>query len=141
MRHMSHKLVLLEYCTQPIFCGIYAITDNYDTSSGNITTLISDHFAQLLMIKKCHLMSVTNYATIQFMTTLTLGRKSLFTIIRKLNGHPSVIQVYLSMNILKQVLFDIRAGNSNLAKSLSEKGNHAMYQDKNPHRCLLSFQN
>ena len=45
-------------------------------------------------------MSVINHATIQFMTTLTLGRKSLFTIIRKLNGHPLVIQVYLSMNIL-----------------------------------------
>ena len=41
---------------------------------------------------------------------------------------------------LRQVLFDIRAGNSNLAKSLSEKNNHAMYQDDNPHRCLLSLQ-
>ena len=45
-------------------------------------------------------MPVSNHATIQFMTTLTLGRKSLFTIIRKLNGHPLVIQVYLSINIL-----------------------------------------
>ena len=45
-------------------------------------------------------MSVKNHATIQFMTILALGRKSLFTIIRKLNGHPLVIQVYLSMNIL-----------------------------------------
>ena len=42
---------------------------------------------------------------------------------------------------LRQVLFDIRAGNSNLAKSLSEKINHAMYQDENPHRGLLSLQN
>ena len=33
-------------------------------------------------------MSVINHATIQFMTTLALGRKSLFTVIRKLNGHP-----------------------------------------------------
>ena len=41
---------------------------------------------------------------------------------------------------LRQVLFDIRAGNSNLAKSLTEKSNHAMYQDENPHRCLLSLQ-
>ena len=43
--------------------------------------------------------------------------------------------------LLRQVLFDIRAGNSNLAKSLGEKSNHAMYQDQNPHRRLLSFQN
>ena len=42
---------------------------------------------------------------------------------------------------LRQVFFDLRAGNSNLAKSLSEKSNHAMYQDENPHRCLLSLQN
>ena len=42
---------------------------------------------------------------------------------------------------LKQVLFDIRSGNSNLAKSLSEKSNHAMYQDENPHRGLLFLQN
>ena len=40
---------------------------------------------------------------------------------------------------LRQVLFDIRAGNSNLAKSLSEKSNHAMYQDENPHKCLISL--
>ena len=43
--------------------------------------------------------------------------------------------------LLRQVLFDIRGGNSNLAKSLCEKSNHAMYQDENPHRCLLSLQN
>ena len=42
---------------------------------------------------------------------------------------------------LRQVLFDIRAGNSNLAKSLIEISNHAMYQHENPHRCLLSLQN
>ena len=43
--------------------------------------------------------------------------------------------------LLRQVLFDLRAGNSNLAKSLDEKSNHTMYQDENPHRCLLSLQN
>ena len=42
---------------------------------------------------------------------------------------------------LRQVLFDIRAGNSNLVKRLSEKSNHAMYQDENSHRGLLSLQN
>ena len=42
---------------------------------------------------------------------------------------------------LRHVLFGIRAGNSNFTKSLGEKGNHAMYQDKKPHRCLLSLQN
>ena len=42
---------------------------------------------------------------------------------------------------LRQVLFDIRAGNSNLAKSLCEKSNPAMYQHENPRRCLLSLQN
>ena len=41
---------------------------------------------------------------------------------------------------LRQVSFDLRAGNSNLAKSLGERSNHAMYQDENPHRCLLSLQ-
>ena len=44
-------------------------------------------------------------------------------------------------SLLRQVLFDIRAGNSNLAKSPVEKRNHAMYQDENPHRCLISLQN
>ena len=47
----------------------------------------------------------------------------------------------LITKLLRQVLFDLRAGNSNLAKSLNEKSNHAMYQDENPHRCLLSLQN
>ena len=42
---------------------------------------------------------------------------------------------------IKQVLLDIRAGNSNLAKYLSEESNHAMYQDENPHRGLLSLPN
>ena len=51
---------------------------------------------------------------------------------------PTINQI---VNTLRQVLFDIRAGNSNLAKSLSEKINHAMYQDENPHRGLLSLQN
>ena len=46
-----------------------------------------------------------------------------------------------SVRILRQVLFDIRAENSNLAKSLGEKRNHAMYQNGNPHRGLLSLQN
>ena len=31
--------------------------------------------------------------------------------------------------ILRQVLFDVRAGNSDLAKSLNEKSNHTIYQD------------
>ena len=44
-------------------------------------------------------------------------------------------------NRLKQVLFNTRAGNPNLAKSLGEKRNHTVYQDKNPHRGLLSLQN
>ena len=47
----------------------------------------------------------------------------------------------MARGVLRQVLFDLPAGNSNLAKSLSEKSNHAMYQDENPHRCLLSLQN
>ena len=44
-------------------------------------------------------------------------------------------------NRLKQVLFNTRARNSNLAKSLGEKRNHTVYQDENPHRGLLSLQN
>ena len=40
--------------------------------------------------------------------------------------------VFLSTDILllqalRQVLFDVLAGNPNLAKSLNEKSNHAMY--------------
>ena len=50
-----------------------------------------------------------------------------------------IFQVYAHYFILRQVLFDIRAGNSNLAKSLGGKSNHAMYQDQNPQRCLLSM--
>ena len=41
----------------------------------------------------------------------------------------------------RQVLLDVRAGNSNFAKSFSEKSNHTMYQDENPLRGLLSLQN
>ena len=48
---------------------------------------------------------------------------------------------FLVPELLRQVLFDLQAGNSNLAKSLGEKGNHTMYQDENSHRCLLSLQN
>ena len=51
-----------------------------------------------------------------------------------MNNFPEYLQIKIS-------LFDIRVGNSNLAKSLGEKGSHAMYQDENPHRCLLSLQN
>ena len=42
---------------------------------------------------------------------------------------------------LRQVLFDVRAGNSDLAISLGEKSNHAMYQNENRHRGLLSLEN
>ena len=49
--------------------------------------------------------------------------------------------IIVYIQILRQVLFDIRVGNSNLAKSLIEISNHAMYQHENPHRCLLSLQN
>ena len=38
-----------------------------------------------------------------------------------------IFHVKLLPPTLRQVLFDIRAGNSNLAKSLSEKSNPAMY--------------
>ena len=42
---------------------------------------------------------------------------------------------------LRQVLCDVRAGNSDLARSFSEKSNHAMYQDENSYRGLPSSQN
>ena len=48
---------------------------------------------------------------------------------------------YQNFKMLRQVLFDIRAGNSNMAKRLCEKSNQAMYQDENLHRCLLCLQN
>ena len=37
-----------------IIDNIFSNVTDYDTSSGNITNLISDHFAQFLMIKKYH---------------------------------------------------------------------------------------
>ena len=55
-----------------------------------------------------------------------------------LNGR-GVIYGTEFLNCLRQVLFDVQAGNSNLAKSLSEKSNHAMYQNENLHTCLLSL--
>ena len=58
-----------------------------------------------------------------------------------LKYHSFCLPLHLLLKELRQVLFDLRAGNSNLAKSLSEKSNHAMYEDKNPHRCLLFLQN
>ena len=50
-------------------------------------------------------------------------------------------QLHKNTQALTQVLFDVRAGNSNLTKSLSENSNHAMYQEENPHRGLLFLQN
>ena len=58
---ISHSL--LPYVLQPtrvtdysatIVDNIFSNLTDHDTSSGNITTLICDHFAQFLMIKKCH---------------------------------------------------------------------------------------
>ena len=46
----------------------------------------------------------------------------------------------IQLRRLRQVLFDVRAENSNLAKCPVEKSNHAMYQDENLHRGLLSSQ-
>ena len=57
------------------------------------------------------------------------------------SGIGSSIAVEWTARFLRQVLFDVRAGNSDLAKSLSEKSNHAMYQDENPDRGLLSLEN
>ena len=80
-----------------IIDNIFSNVTDYDTSGGNITTLISDHFAQFLMIKKCHVSYKScNYSVSDYSN---FGKESLFTIIRTLNGHPFVIQVYLSMNI------------------------------------------
>ena len=41
----------------------------------------------------------------------------------------------------KKVFFDVRAGNSNLAKSLSKKNNDVLCQDENPDRDMLSLHN
>ena len=41
---------------------------------------------------------------------------------------------FIKFSKLRHVLFDLLAGNSNLAKSLSEKGNHVLGQDENPHK-------
>ena len=41
----------------------------------------------------------------------------------------------------EQDLFDVRGRNSNFAKSLSKKSRHAIYEDENPRRGLLSLQN
>ena len=54
---------LLPYIHQPtrvtensgtVIDNIFSNITDHKTLSGNITTLIADHFAQFLMIKKCH---------------------------------------------------------------------------------------
>ena len=50
-----------------IIDNIFSNVTDYDTSSGNITTLISDHFAQFLMIKKCHVKyKLCNYSVYDY---------------------------------------------------------------------------
>ena len=44
---------------------------------------------------------------------------------------PDSIEI-ASLQRLRQVLFDVRVENSNLAKSLSEESNYAMYQEETP---------
>ena len=54
---------LLPYIDQPtritehlatVIGNIFSNITDYETLSGNITTLIADHFAQFLLIRKCH---------------------------------------------------------------------------------------
>ena len=59
---ISHSF--LPYTLQPsrvtdhsatIIDNIFSNITDYETLSGNITALVADHFAQLLLIKKCHI--------------------------------------------------------------------------------------
>ena len=53
-------------------------SDSGESVSGNITTNISDHFIQFMLIK--NITSHTKLVIILFMTTLNLAKKNLFTI-------------------------------------------------------------
>ena len=56
--------------------NIFSSITDYETSGGNITTLIADHFAQFLIIKNFTL--AINPVVILPMTILILGKKNLF---------------------------------------------------------------
>ena len=64
------------------------------------------------------------------------GIFSLFTI--RVTAYVEFLKANFSYK-LRQVLFDVREGNSNLAKSPSEKSNHAMYQEEDLQTGLLSL--
>ena len=68
------------------------ITD-YETSSGNITNLIADHFAQFLIIKKFTL--AINPVAIPHMTIPILGKKNLFMTLHRLIGHLLMMLIFL----------------------------------------------
>ena len=53
--------------TATIIDNIFSNVTDYDTSGGNITIPTSDHFAQFLMIKKCHVSYKScNYSVYDF---------------------------------------------------------------------------
>ena len=55
---------------------IFSDITDHETLSGNITSLIGDHSAQFLLIKKCHV----NYKTCSNFVTQALWKETLFMI-------------------------------------------------------------
>ena len=93
-KRRTRKPVLLEYCTQPIFCGIDAITDNYCTHSKIFRKLIKlhthIHFYPSLYMKMSLGEIVTEFASNNYNSSTTHARccltKSLCNV-TKIVGH------------------------------------------------------
>ena len=141
-QHNSESTYRRTQCTQSGWLFLVSISGDIWCESRQICYLLFIKFLAAMKISTVHSATLcplrNNFFTVQkyirnksqdkmYQSTVTLA-------IISLNWKLEVL-------LLRQVLFDLRAGNSNLAKSLGEKSNHAMYQDENPHRCLLSLQN
>ena len=70
-----HQPIRVTDHSETVIDNIFSNMTDYETLSGNITSLIADHFAQFLLIKKCF--SVSNLVTTMGMTVLNLVEKNL----------------------------------------------------------------
>ena len=50
-----HQPTRLTNHSATVIDNIFSNVTDFDTISGNITCIIADHFAQFLLIKKCHM--------------------------------------------------------------------------------------
>ena len=56
-----HQLTRVTDHSAVVIDNIFSNITDFDTLSGNITSIIADHFAHFLLIKKCH-MSYKSYS-------------------------------------------------------------------------------